>query len=53
MLELEEKNGKVCRGLPEEVIEQIPIIHFTSRHKVIAEKCTICISEFEHGEELK
>lgn len=47
MIELEEKNGKVSRGLPEEVIQKIPKITFNSRYKNISDKCTICISEFE------
>ncbi|EAR85086.3 zinc finger, C3HC4 type (RING finger) protein (macronuclear) [Tetrahymena thermophila SB210] len=53
MLELEEKNGKVSRGLPQEIIQQIPSVNFNSRLKIISEKCTICISEFEYGEKLK
>ncbi|KAL4440787.1 hypothetical protein ABPG74_013768 [Tetrahymena malaccensis] len=53
MLELEEKNGKVSRGLPQEIIQQIPVVNYTQRLKMISEKCTICISEFEYGEKLK
>ncbi|KAL4490259.1 hypothetical protein ABPG72_004298 [Tetrahymena utriculariae] len=53
MLELEEKNGKVSRGLSQEIIQQIPVVSFNTRLKLISEKCTICISEFENGEKLK
>jgi hypothetical protein len=53
LLELEEQNGKVSRGLDQEIIDNLPIVKFTNRLKQQQERCTICISDFEVGEELK
>ena len=43
----------MSRGLNQEIIDNLPIVKFTNRLKQQQERCTICISDFEVGEELK
>ncbi|EGR31809.1 hypothetical protein IMG5_101120 [Ichthyophthirius multifiliis] len=53
LLALEEKNGKVCVGLNQEQIEKIPIANFNRKLKHFQDKCSICITEFNIGQQVK
>jgi len=51
LLELEEKMGKVSRGLPKEDIKKIPKFKHHSGKK--EEPCTICFNEYVRDDKLR
>lgn len=53
LLQLEDRNGKVSKGLSEEVINSLPQIKWQSRNDACDEACAICFENFEVGQMVK
>jgi hypothetical protein len=53
MLELEERNGKVSKGLPADKIRKLKTKYFfTDRHDG-DKQCGICLEDFKNSEKMK
>ena len=53
LLELEENNGKVSKGLNPNVIRAIPEKMWMTKHDSTDDQCSICFEKFERRQKIK
>ena len=53
LLELEENNGKVSKGLTPAQIRAIPEKMWMSKHDSVEDQCSICFEKFERRQKIK
>ena len=53
LLELEENNGKVSKGLTPAQIRAIPEKMWMSKHGSVEDQCSICFEKFERRQKIK